>query len=497
MSEMEVVESLNPQSVVDDIVMMLANPRDADRKVRYADSGTGAPTLIFQPQKDFTIDYTSASADQQIPSREQMFILRRDPVVPLIYFFQNTAGQTWTYNWRSIHNFDDLMDAPYGSSDLQPYDGTIAPAATCQPHGSNLVAFKTKRNSNRYMWCDRFNGSGVFNVFTYNNAGVPTPMPAGKTMSLQLLQWDGQQDVIVDHQLIAPASQAAVLTPPNRGGYFRIKVMNGDDSGAITFVKVNSTGTSACWAHPPINNLNNVAESVSSERVLTSTLKVTNASAPAFAAGLIYEADVYNGQPWQTLDEGSNQIGGLDTVKTRPASNGYYGFPRIENVDDLDMVTNMSVNARANQGANSQQISGDLDQDSPYKVVTFILPPPGATFPSDRFLNVELTTVLEAMGNTDLVQPERPRATPDQWTAALLIFSSIPSGYENPTHWRDILAAIGKVGSTVTPAVATFLRGIQSGPPMLVGAAQALGQFGLPLLNEGFKALQSLKKKKK
>lgn len=489
-------EALKPETIVDDIVQMLANPRQTRRMVRYASVGTGAPTLLFKPQNDFTLDYTAAVTDKQIPSREVMFILRRDPVCPLIYFQNNPSNLAWSYEWYSRENNNAQFPVGLGNNKLQVYNAHDTGVAGFSPHGTVEPAFKASSTPDRYIWVDHQGGTGIIFVQAADGAGAPVNVPAGKLVYFKVYQWDGSQDKYVGQQTIAAGTSGTNFSVPERGGYMRVEFFNGDDTGVIENCLVTSSGSCSTWCHPSINNVNNIAESISSERVITSTIKISNASAPGFAAGMIYEADVYNGQPWQTLDRGSQQVGALDSVQTRVAKNGYYGFCRVEGEDDFVMARNMSVCALANQGSNSQEIYADLDDDSPYKVVVFILPPPG-TFPSDRFLNIELTTVIEAMGNTDLVEPEAPVATPAQWAAALLIFASIPSGYENPTHWRDILAAIGKVGTAVTPRIAEFLRGIQDGHPLVVAAAQAGGNFVLPLVNEGFKGLQALKRKKK
>lgn len=490
-----------PQTKVDEIVMMLANPRQARSMVRFSDEGTGAPTLLFKPQNDFTYDYTTATVDKQIPAREEMFVLRKDAVVPLIYFNCNTAASAWLYEWFSREYNSNIFPIGGGQNYIEPYNAHDAGVAGFAPHGSVLPAFKTRHNSHRYIWVDGANSLSTITILPADNAGTNIPVPAGQNLVVKIFQWDFAQDEFVGSVYIPAAATTASWTVPSGGGYFRLEVFYTEmvaptPGTSVQSVLIRSGGTCACWSHPAINNLNNIAESVSSERVLTSTLKVTNASSPGFAAGMIYEADVYNGQPWTTLSQGSAQIGALDSVQTRPAAKGYYGFCRVENLDDFDMRRQMSVNGMANQGVNSQEIYGDLDHDAPYKVVSFILPPPG-NFPSDRFLNIELTVVLEAMGNTDLVEPEFPDSSPEQWEAALYIFSSLPSGYENPTHWRDILAAIGKVGAAVTPEVANALRQITTGHPLLVAAAQFGGNVSLPILQKGFEALQTLKRKKK
>lgn len=489
-----------PQTKVDEIVMMLANPRQARQMIRFSDEGTGAPTLLFKPQNDFTYDYTTAATDKQIPSREEMFVLRKDAVVPLIYFNCNTAAAAWLYEWYSREYNTNYFPIGGGQNYIEPYNAHDAGGAGFRPHGAVEPAFKTKHNSHRYIWVDGYGGLSTITVLPADNTGANIVVPAGQSVIVKIFQWDFAQDQFVGSIYIAAGAATGNWVVP-AGGYYRLEVYYSElvaptPGTSVQSVLVRSGGTCATWCHPPINNLNNIAESVSSERVLTSTLKVTNASSPGFAAGMIYEADVYNGQPWTTLNQGSAQVGTLDSLQTRAAAKGYYGFCRVENLDDFDMRRQMSINGLVNQGVNSQEIYGDLDHDAPYKVVVFILPPPG-TFPSDRFLNVELTTVIEAMGNTDLVEPEFPDTSPEQWEAALLIFSSIPSGYENPTHWRDILAAIGKVGATVTPAIAEQLRGITTGHPLLVALAQFGGNVSLPLLETGFKALTKLKKRKK
>lgn len=489
-----------PETKVDEIVMMLANPRQARQMVRFSDEGTGAPTLLFKPQNDFTYDYTTATVDKQIPAREAMFVLRKDAVVPLIYYDANTAAATWTYAWRNQRTQTVNNPVTGGLNYIEPYCGNSIGAFS--PHGSVLPAFKTKHNSHRYMWVDGTSG-GASNIGfeTRNNAGAAVNVPAGEAVVVKIYKWDFAQDSYVGTVYIAAGASTGNFPITTTGGYYRVEMYYSElvaptPGTSVQNFWVGSSGTTACFCHPPINNLNNIAESVSAERVLTSSIKISNASSPGFAAGMIYEADVYNGQPWTTLSQGSAQVGRLDSLQTRPAAKGYYGFCRVENLDDFDMRRQMSINGLVNEAVNSQEIYGDLDHDAPYKVVVFILPPPG-TFPSDRFLNVELTTVLEAMGNTDLVEPEYPDASPEQWEAALIVFSSIPSGYENPTHWRDILAAIGKVGATVTPALAEQLRTITTGHPLLVALAQFGGNVSLPLIEKGFQALQKLKKRKK
>lgn len=489
-----------PETKVDEIVMMLANPRQARQMIRFSDEGTGAPTLLFKPQNDFTYDYTTASVDKQIPAREEMFVLRKDAVVPLIYFNCNTAGTAWLYEWYSREYNANYFPIGGGPNYIEPYDAHDAAGTNFRPHGSVEPAFKTKHNSHRYIWVDGFNNLSTITVLPGSNTGANIVVPAGQALAVKIFKWDFAQDEYVGNIYIAAGAATGSWTVSS-GGYYRLEVFYTEIATptlgtSIQSVLVRSGGTCATFCHPAINNLNNIAESVSSERVLTSTLKVTNASSPGFAAGMIYEADVYNGQPWTTLNQGSAQVGGLDSLQTRPANKGYYGFCRVENMDDFDMRRQMSINGLANDGVNSQEIYGDLDHDAPYKVVVFILPPPG-NFPSDRFLNIELTTVIEAMGNTDLVEPEYPDTSPEQWEAALLVFSSIPSGYENPTHWRDILAAIGKVGATVTPAVAEQLRTITTGHPLLVALAQFGGNVSLPIIEKGFQALQKLKRRKK
>ena len=488
-----------PQSKVDEIVMMLANPRQARQMVRFSDDGTGAPTLLFKPQTDFTYDYTSAVADKQIPAREAMFILRKDAVVPLIYFDCNTAAALWNYTWYNQASNDNIIPIGGGHNYVEPYNAHAVSAYA--PHGAVLPAFKTRHNSHRYIYVDGTSAApSALTVVTRDNTAATTPVPAGQNVIVRIYQWDFAQDELAG-TIYIPAGSSTGAFSITRGGYYRCEVFYSElvaptPGTSIQSIFIGTSGTSGVFCHQTINNVNNIAESVSSERVLTSTIKISNASAPGFAAGMIYEADVYNGQPWPTLNQGSAQVGALDSVQTRPAAKGYYGFCRVENLDDFDMRRQMSINGLANQGVNSQEIYGDLDHDAPYKVVSFILPPPG-TFPTDRFLNIELTTVLEAMGNTDLVEPEYPDTSPEQWEAALLIFSSIPSGYENPTHWRDILAAIGKVGATVTPAVAEHLRSITTGHPLLVALAQFGGNVTLPILEKGFQALTKLKKRKK
>lgn len=503
----DVQEAMSPQSIVDKIVMMLTNPRAARQLMRYSNGTTGAPTLMFKPQNDFTFDYTNVVTDAQIPAREVMFILRKDPVIPLIFFYWNpnpAAPLTWSYQWYANNYLfrngpsQSLFFIPCGQTDLEPYSAHSVVPATWQPHGPVLYPLRSKLNPHRWMWVDANDPTNTIQSITFttfNGIGLATPVAVGQFINIKLYAWNGVEEELFDDQIITAGQGSVTNWAPSGGAYIRVEVFNSDPANTVSHLKVVITDTCSCWSHMPINNINNIAESLSAERVITATLKVTNASSPGFAAGMIYAADVFNGQPWTSLNKGSAQIGTLDTVETRPASKGYYGFCRVEMDDDFQMLRNMSINALSNQRENSQQIFGDLDQDAPYKIVSFILPPPG-TFPTDRFLNIELTSVLEGMGNTDLVEPEYPIATPEQWQAALYIFSSIPTNYENPTHWRDILAAIGKVGSVVTPPVAEFLRGVEAGPPMMVMLAQALGNFGLPLLQKGFQALKGLKRKK-
>lgn len=502
-TEGEIEVLARPQSKVDEIVMMLANPRQARQMVRFSDSGTGAPTLLFKAQSDFTYDYTSASAEnKQLPSRETMFVCRRDAVVPLIYYNANAANAGWAYEWICQESGTAVFPITSGQNYIEPRYSH--PSLAYAPHGQKLPAFKTKRNSHRYMWVDgcAANPASILAFLPTDAAGVNIPVPAGTNIVVKIYKWDGHQDELVGTVYMPATTVRSTFGILTDGGYYRVEAFYTEmvaptPGTSIQGMGVSCSGTTANFCHISINNLDNIATSVSAERVLTSTLKVSNASAPGFAAGMIYDADVFNGQPWTTLSKGSAQIGELDTVQTRPAGKGWYGFARLENLDDLDMRTQMSVNGLLNDGVASEEIYGDLDQDAPYKVAAFILPPPGANFPSDRFLNIETTTVIEAMGNTDLVEPEYPDTSPEQWEAALLIFASIPSGYENPTHWRDILAAIGKVGATVTPVIAEHLRGITTGHPLLVAAAQFGGNISLPLFTKGFEALQKLKRKKK
>lgn len=489
-----------PTGTVDDIVLMLANPRQSRKMVRFASAGSGAPTLLLKPSNDFTYDYTSAVNDKQIPAREAMFVLRRDSVVPLIYFQCNTAGLAWAYDWYSPATNNINFGIGPGNNYINPYNAHDVGGAGFSPHGSVEAAMKSKRSPHRYIFVDRSGGSGALLVTTADDTGSPVNVPAATAIIVKMYQWNGVEDILVSTTVIPAGSQTALIAAPDRGGYLRLEVFNSDIAAptpgtSVQNIQVHAAGTCGCWGHTSINNINNIAESLSAVRCLTSTLKVSNASSPGFAAGMVYEADVFNGQSWQTLDQGSQAVGGLDTVQTRPAAKGAYDFCRVENLDDFDMSPQMSVNSLTNQGANSQQVFGDLDQDSPYKVIVFILPPPG-NFPTDRFLNIELTSVIEGMGNTDLIEPEYPEASPEQWEAALLLFMSMPSGYENPTHWRDILAAIGKVGATVSPKIAEFLRSVQTGHPLVVAASQFGGNVFYPALTEGFKALQTLKRKK-
>lgn len=458
---------------------------------------------MFKPQNDFTYDYSTATVDKQIPAREAMFILRRDAVCPLIYFNCNTGGAAWAYNWNSKRSGTALFPVQGGLNFLDPQNATDVGVAGYAPHGTTQVAMKSRLSDRRYIWIDSFGGSGTVTFQTCDNAGNVINVPATTAILIKAYYWNGVEEVQAGSAIIAAGSNSVVFTPVSRGGYIRFDLFNTEfvapvPGVSIQNVRISSTGTCGNWCHISINNLANIAQNLTAVRNITSTLKVTNASAPGFAAGVIYDADVYNGQPWQTLATGSAAVGLLQTVQTRPANKGYYGFCRVEDLDDFEMTSQMSVTnlGATNAGFPLNQQYGDLDQEAPYKVVTFILPPPG-TFPSDRFVNIELSSVIEGMGNNDVVEPELPIASPEQWEAALLVFSSLPSGYENPTHWRDILAAIGKVGSSVTPEIADYLRSVQAGHPLVVAASQFAGNVALPILTAGFRGLEKLKRKKK
>jgi len=485
-----------PITDVDKILNMLVNPRECRDLIRYNNGTNGAPTLMYKPQNDFTYDYTTvaSSASQQIPGNEAFFVLRKDVVCPLIFFNANPAVGTWIYNWRDISTKTIQFLTPTGfTTCLSPYWGNSDPAATFVPHGAILPAFRSKKSPYRYMWADHWtraapsSADGVFVITTVNAADAATNVVTGYFVNLY--EWDGTQDRYVSTTSVAIGTSAANITIPNRGGYFRIEALN-QDTG-LAGCHVSSSGTVPVFAHVSVDNLSQIQSTVTAERLLTVAMKITNASADGFRAGMLYSADVYNGQVWQSLNLGSIQVGALLSVRTRPARNGFYGFPRIEIDDDFEMVNQLANYTNLlNRGDFDGEVYADLDQDTPYKVVSFIIPPPG-TFPTDRFFNVELTSIIEGMGNTDLIAPQFGDATPQQWQAAVLLMSSIPSDYENITHWRDILAAIGKVGEVVTPALATQLRTQPN------AVAQFLGNVVAPVVQAGFSSLKGLKRKKK
>lgn len=419
-------------------------PKIYGDNLRFASEGAGVRSATGNLSQilDVGTDWATATQTQAIPASDMMAFAFANPLRSFVYYIHNFANDA--YNYIAIPN-NNLANwpLPIGNTVQSYFLGASADPLlpNFQPHGDYLAAGHDAAG-NTYLWVDNSPlGSGNMTVTLDIN-------PGGSVGAVSWWYWNGKSATLLETQLFTGASAIYnATTIPAGGAYLFVRVSNTIGSPVTSFT-LSVNGSHGVWAHrsiPQLVEYLTVAVDdvyrVSGIRVNACAFKAQNDSQEIEKNGNLISVTVASKIPWSNIAAGTSYLSNLQNYRERSNNNGYYGVLLPDSDDDISEFFDDVI--PSTQGTNTVA-SFPLIERRPYKALGITAP-----IATGRNFLFDVTHCIEYLTNWQIQSLDNPRTSEESLTAAIVLASTMETDYENPTHWRDVIASIGKFGENL------------------------------------------------
>jgi hypothetical protein len=464
------------QSDVGKILRALFLPKIYGDEFRLASEGAGMKSAAA----NMSVNYSSASwdtatADNQIPASDLMGFLFGNALRAFILFEHNPTGAQSSYALQNLLGTGSVFTLPqFVDTEIVPR--YAIPNSAYQPHGAFLFPGYDEAG-HFYIWVDNGTAAGNNSLDVDLNAG-----PATTNGMITWWRWDGKHAVRHDLQQFVVAQQTYTSRPPVGGAYMFASVYNQDAN--VTSCQVTANCTQGIWGHHPVSDITTLMTNAFGIRVNSATVKVQNNASFNNKNGDFTTVTVSKSLPWCQIASGAQNLSNLQNYRDRPADNGYFGVILPDSDEDVSEFYD-DIAAGATRASTINQFAYPLSERRPYKAIGLTVP-----IAAGRSFTWDVTHTIEYITNNKLVGQGVSQCSEDSVKAAIVIASTMETDYENPSHWKDIVATIGKYIPGSLKALTTGLRifGFEDPASFLEKRAPLIDEFG--------NQLRSFKKKK-
>ncbi len=432
------------QSDVGRILRALFLPKLHGNNFRLASEGAGMTSAAANMSLSYTSpSWDTATANNQIPANDLMCFLFGNALRAFILFEHNPTGAAFTYVLQNCLGTGTAFALPlFNNTQIVPRNAL--PTSVYRPHGDILFPGYDEAG-NYYVWCDNGTALGANTLEVNLNAGA-----AATTGMVTWWRWDGKHAVLHDTTQFAIGQQLYPTRPPVGGAYMFVRVYNED--ATITSCTVTITGTQGSWGHHPVSDITTLMTSAFGIRVNSAAVKAQNNASFNNKNGDFITVTVSKAIPWCQLGSGSDTLSGLQNYRERTADNGYYGVILPDSDEDVSEFYD-DIAADPLRGGTINQFAFPLSERRPYKAVGLTVP-----IAAGRSFTFDVTHTIEYLTNVKLMGQDVSPVSEDSLKAAIVIASTMETDYENPSHWKDIVATIGKYIPQGAKTIASALR---------------------------------------
>jgi hypothetical protein len=435
---------------------------------RYSTEYASNPTAIASPWT--IIDYPWSPADNptnsQLGASAALVAVFRDPLRFIVYYDENNTEEPYVYT--------AYMTPKVGSSAVPvtplPTDGALSfdediaapywqhytPGGTFAPHGNYLYSGSDERTEKTYRWFDQ----GEQLTVTVN-LGVSSTW--GITVSLDQFK----EDAVIQDSQKADASGSSNLIGLSMvvtsSGYYSVHVFY-EYGAPVTTASINmySTGAGSVFCHLPLPGFEANRQSVDGVRMVGVSAMYSNNAAPIQKAGTITGYQVPKETDWQQFIGPLSLVSKLNGAKTMPIENGIYGFLRLTEAEDVELIDEFAVDYASNALTASYYTLRNVKS---YLILR------GNVEPVDgRSGFLTLASSIEYMTTDVWRSLDVPRIDPAIYKAAISELKDVPQWHENPLHIKELF-------SKILSGATSVIKGVQKYAPQALTVAEILGSM--------------------
>lgn len=432
------------QSDIGKILRAIFLPKIYGDGFRLASEGAGMKSAAANMSVNYTsVAWDAATANNQIPAQDVMAFVCGNALRAFILFDHNPTGANFTYALQNLLGTGTLFTLPlFNNTQIVPRYALATSAY--RPHGDILFPGYDEQGNN-YVWVDNGTALGTNSLDVNLNVG-----PAGTAGMITWYRWDGKQAVLHDQTQFAAGQQTYTTRPPVGGAYMFARVYTGDPT--VTSCQVTITCTQGCWGHHPVSDIQTLMTNAFGIRVNSASCKVQNNASALNKNGDFTTVTVSKSLPWCNIASGADTLSLLQNYRDRPADNGYYGLILPDSDEDISEFYD-DIAAGSLRGSLINQFAYPLSERRPYKAIGLTVP-----IAAGRSFTFDVTHTIEYITNNKLVGQDVSGFSEDSLKAAIVIASTMETDYENPSHWKEIVATIGKYLPQSASALASVAR---------------------------------------
>lgn len=459
MSKKRIREATAGSSAAARICARLALPEEGD-PIRYADQYTAEKTAIANPYREDKINWSTVSANAQIPSTDMILFLFRDALRHSIRYDPNAAVASASYTWKFATNNVIANTSQLGFVNRRyPLQPVWAEATTTyRPHGTYLYTGRDEecdQSEMGFIWIDSTAAAQATMSFVF--AADPGTLNNG----IEIWRWEnGEATMVQSLNLVAATLSYLLVALPAVSGYYGIAITTALASSLTT---VGHTTSSSQWCHLPVKNIDLNQNDITGMRVLGAGMRWTNEAAPLNKQGNIVACASGPGESWQTFaTNGYNFIAAYPDMKSRLLANGMYTFLKPQQEADFAMQQPfiLGTSGVVESSYKLRQTSG------------FVVAAASCVLPAGCDTILHISSFVEYRTRNLWTPIEKTPFTTEDWIAALELFKSLEQFYDNPVHIRDILGTIGRYARVGSKYLAMIPH------PYAKAASMALGGIG-------------------
>lgn len=402
-------------------------------------------------------------------------------------------------------------------SNMLPFHGQFLPAHTFQGRyfiwndgysgsgGTQILRFAAAQsgsgNPTIGCWADSTNTALTQTVLGQTQTGMlavcqgTTYIPADVHFAINVWRYNNKQPVL-EYQVSGSvgtneALPGAVLAlfRIDKPDYYALEVEISNVGGTSTNAQSNTLrifqiNTGEIWAHTMTNqfNLQNFGSIVSS-RCFGNSILATNTTAELYMAGTFAGAQPPAGTEWQYVVNGQNATDPYSYIiqqlgeQNRDFKKGAYGFVRPTEISQMKLQTSI-IPVQGATGA--AYIFNEPIADQPFYCLV-LAGQQGAQSPQQVQFSFDENG--EFVTRNQILETDSSRFTPEQWTLAMQVLSSMEQTYENNLHEKKIknelvMNGLGKKQSLSPSLIETILKWA----PAVVAGGKLAWQFMQPVL---------------
>lgn len=463
-------------SDVGKILRALFLPKIYGDEFRLASEGAGMKSAAANMSVNYNSpSWDAATIDTAIPAEDLVAFLFGNALRAFILFEHNPTGANFQYALQNLLGTGTAFTLPlFNDTQIVPRNALATTAY--RPHGDILFPGYDEAG-NYYVWVDNGTALGANSLDVTLNVG-----PAGTAGMVTWWRWDGKHAVLHDSTQFAGAQQVYTSRPPVGGAYMFVKVSNAD--ATVTSCSVTINCNQGSWGHHPVSDINTLMTNAFGIRVNSASVKVQNNASFNNKNGDFTTVTVSKSLPWCQIASGAQNLSLLQNYRDRPADKGYFGVILPDSDEDISEFYD-DIAAASGRGSAINQFAFPLSERRPYKAIGLTVP-----IAAGRSFTFDVTHTIEYITNNKLVGQGVSTFSEDSVKAAIVVASTMETDYENPSHWKEIVATIGKylpLGAQTAAAIARVFGGGD-----LAGFIESRGGD----INALGSTLQSFKKKK-